>query len=127
MTRSSTLGAQALACAVLVLVSLGCGGAAPPHGAQADAIAAVRTARGLGAEATPQASYHLALADDQLDEANALIRQGRMEAARRVLERAKVDADLAIALQREAEVRLHATSTRDEIEDRQRMLDTDGR
>src|SRR5687768_15768924 len=92
------LSVPAVAC-VAWLYGSGCGGAPAPVSDQTDAIAAVRSARELGAEGTPQASYHLALADEQLGEGERLIAQGRMTAAQHALQRAKADAELAMALQ----------------------------
>jgi hypothetical protein len=126
MIEIRNLGAPMLACAVWL--SAGCGGTALPVRAQTDALASVRTARALGADTTPQASLHLALADDQIRQAERLIQQGRNDAAQRVLERAKADADLAIALQREEEVRAHAVSTQQQMEHtREGQHGTDGR
>ncbi len=120
-------GLSALAC-IAGLASGGCGGAALPASQRTDAVTAVRSAREVGAEGTPSASYHLALADDEVGEAEQLITQGRMEAAQRVLERAKADAELAMALQREAQVRAHAVETHEHIEDqRDSQLRTDGK
>jgi hypothetical protein len=109
-----TLSLPTLACALYL--TQGCGGAGPPTQSQSDAVAAVRSARELGAESTPQASYHLALADDQMTQAEALIAQGRHEQAQLVLERAKVDAELAIALRREDAVRAHADERHEHID-----------
>ena len=126
MIEIRNVGAPMLACALWL--SAGCGGAAMPTQAQTDAVAAARTARALGADTTPQAALHLALADDQIQEAEHLMREDRNEAAERVLQRAKVDAELAIALQREEEVRMHAVSTQQQMEQmREGQHGTDGR
>jgi hypothetical protein len=119
-------GASAIAC-VALLSATGCGGAALPARDQTDAVAAVRSAREVGAEGTPQASYHLALAEQQVAEGDRLITAGRMADAQRVLVRAKADAELAMALQREAAARAQATETHDQIEDqRDSQRRTDG-
>ncbi len=126
MTLTRSLGAPVLACAIWL--SSGCGSAPFPVRAQTDAVASARVARELGAANTPEAAYHLALADDQLRQAQELIREGRVESAERVFERAKVDADLAAALQREAQVRAYAASTRAQIEEvRRDAHEMDGR
>jgi hypothetical protein len=127
MTMMRICCLPALAC-VAWLSGTGCGGAGLPAQERTDAVAAVRSARELGAESTPQASYHLALADGEMTEADTLIQHGRMEAAQRMLERAKADAELAMALQREADVRAHALETHEHIEDqRDSQLRTDGK
>ncbi len=105
----------------------GCGASLPAR-ERTDAVAAVRAARELGAESTPQASYHLALADNEVAEAEAFILRGQMEAAQRVLIRAKADAELAMALQREAEVRARAVETHEHIdEQRETALQPEGK
>jgi hypothetical protein len=127
MKMIRALSVPAAACIAWV-AGTGCGGAALPASQRTDAIAAVRSAREVGAESTPQASYHLALADDEVVEGEAFIAQGRMDAAQRALERAKADAELAMALQREADVRAHAIETHEHIEDqRDSQLGTDGK
>lgn len=93
----------------------GCGGAAPPVAAEAEASAALRAAQEVGAEQTPQAAYHLELAREQMRTAEVLIQSGKMEDAGRVLMRAKADAELAIALSREADAQQRAEETRDHI------------
>ena len=117
-----------LAACVVWLSGTGCGGAAPPIHAQTDAVAAVRAARELGAEGTPQASYHLALADDQVERAADMVARGHNEQAQDLLEFAKADAELAMALQREAAVRAHALETHEHLqEQRDTTIGTEGR
>lgn len=126
MSLNRSWSAPVLACVAMVW-GAGCGGAGLPVHAQSDAVAAIRSARELGAESTPQASYHLALADDGVESAETAIRQGQMDVARRLLERAKADAELAMALRREDEVRTHAAETHEHIEDqRETNLSTGG-
>ncbi len=110
-------GVAALGVVGLVVAGAGCGGAQPPTRAQSDAVAAVRSAEALDASATPASAYQLELARGEMQQADALIRQGRMEQARDVLERAKADAELAMALRREAQAR-------DEAQDAHEHLDT---
>lgn len=100
--------------AVLAWSIVGCA-ASPPTAAKSDAVAAVRSARELGAEDTPQASYHLGLALEQLRVADDLIERGDMDAAERMLWRAESDAELAIALTREAQTVEEAEKTRQRI------------
>jgi hypothetical protein len=64
--------------------------------------ASIRTARELGAQNEPRAALHLKLAQDQLEQAKALVTDGKMERADTVLLRADADAELALALVREA-------------------------
>jgi hypothetical protein len=97
-----------LAIAGAMWLGAGCGGAAPPTHAQTDAVAAVRSAEALGSEQTPAASYHLELARSELHQAESFIDHGRMQDALSLLERAKADAQLALALRREDQARTAA-------------------
>lgn len=92
-----------------------CGGAAPPITARTNTVAAMRSARTIGAESEPRAAYHLELAREQLARADALIAQGDMQRAERILLRAETDAVLAIALARDAEMTATAEETRQRI------------
>lgn len=94
-----------------------CAGGTVPTRQRTDAVAAVRSARELGASNTPEASLHLALADEQIEQAEALIRSGQMESAERLLLRARADAELAMALRREAESQSRASESHERVED----------
>lgn len=121
------LSVPAVAC-VVWLAGSGCGGALAPTTQRTDAIAAVQSAREVGAESTPHASFHLALADDELGAGNALLEEGRMTPAKRAFECARADAELAMALQREAAVRAQAVEAHENIDDqRDNHLGTDGK
>lgn len=109
-------GVAALGAVGLVGWCAGCGGAQPPMRAQSDAVAAVRSAEALDAAETPASAYQLELARGEMQQADALIRQGRMEAARDVLERAKADAELAMALRREAQAREEAEAAHEHLD-----------
>ncbi len=85
-----------------------CGSSAVSSQQLADTQAAIRSADELGAQQRPRAALHLALARDQLELAQRLIRDGRSEQANAVLERAESDAELAVTLAREAETRERA-------------------
>ena len=78
-----------------------CGGAAPPVQRLADAQAAERSARELGAEKEPSAQLSLKLAQDQIALAQKAVAEGENEKAESLLVRAKADAELAIAKARE--------------------------
>lgn len=122
-----TLSVPSVAC-VVWLAGSGCGGAMAPMTDRTDAIAAVQSAREVGAEGTPHASYHLALADAELGDADALVERGQMAPARRSFERARADAELAMALRREAVARARAAESHRHIdEQRDNHLGTDGK
>ncbi len=114
MTGIRTLCVLAIGGAVGAMA--GCGGAPPPTHAQTDAVAAVRSAEALGAQSTPAAAYQLELAHGELTQADSMIQNGHMEEATRLLERAKADANLAMALRREDEARAAAQTTHSHID-----------
>jgi hypothetical protein len=79
-----------------------------PPAASADAKAAISAAEAVGAQSEPQAALHLKLARDQTTRADALSRDGKDDEARRMIERAKVDAEIALVLTRDASARAQA-------------------
>jgi len=70
--------------------------------------ASVRAARDVGAEKVPAAALHLRLAQAELARANALVRDGEYEQAEWLLVRSEADAEVAVALAREAKERASA-------------------
>jgi Domain of unknown function (DUF4398) len=87
----------------------GCGVSyAVPSQKLAEAQSAERSATELGAASEPNAQLHLQLAHEQIVAANAAIRDGDNERADRLLSRARSDAELAIALTREAKAKVDA-------------------
>lgn len=67
----------------------------------AEAEAASRSAREVGADSQPAAKLKVTLADEQIAEAKARIAQGDNERATYLLLRARADAELALALAHE--------------------------
>ena len=108
--RISTLAGSV----TLALVGVGCA-TAPPTTAEGKALSAIRSARAVGAEEVPEASYHLELAQEQVRVARQLATRREMDRARWMLERAEADAELAIALTQEAETQAEAEETRRRI------------
>lgn len=82
------------------LLVAACGGSEFPAPHVADSKAAISAAEAVGAEQNPRAALHLKLAKDQLASAEKLINDGENEEAVPVLERAEVDANLAMTLAR---------------------------
>ena len=79
-----------------------CGSSIPePKQPMADAEAASRSAREVGADNQPAAKLQVKLADEQIAEAKTLVANGENERAAYVLLRARADAELALALARE--------------------------
>jgi len=88
-------------------LACGCGiSYAVPSQQLAEAQAAERSATELGAASEPNAQLHLQLAHEQIVKANAAIHDGDNESATRMLSRARSDAELAIALTREATAKI---------------------
>jgi len=86
------------------VAGLGCASAPPPTDQLASAEASMRAARELGAQHVPRAELHLRLAQEQVTEARKLAQNGDNEQAARLLNRAHADAELALALSRQATV-----------------------
>jgi hypothetical protein len=82
-------------------VTAACGGGAVPAQELASAKSATRTAEEIGAKQQPQSALHLKLAQDQIAEAERLIEDGDNDKAKLVLEQARADAELSLALTRE--------------------------
>ncbi len=89
----------------LIIVSpivAACGGSFPPPTQRlADAQAAERSARELGAEQEPSAKLSLKLAQDQIAQSEKAVADGDNMKADSLLLRAKADAELAVAKARE--------------------------
>lgn len=62
----------------------------------------IRVAREMGAGKTPRAALHLQLAQEQVDQAKVLLNDSQEKQADLALLRAQADAELALALAREA-------------------------
>jgi hypothetical protein len=77
----------------------------PPTEHLATSMAAVRSAESAGASNEPQAALHLKLAQEQVGQAQKMIEEDDYEEADRMTMRANEDAELAIALTREAQLK----------------------
>jgi len=94
------LGLLLIALAPCGLVACG-GGMPPPSDKLASAEAAARSASELGASREPKAALHLKLAQEQIDQAKTLMKDGNNKRADLVLQRAGSDAELAVMLAKE--------------------------
>ncbi|HWB81116.1 MAG TPA: DUF4398 domain-containing protein, partial [Nannocystaceae bacterium] len=83
----------------------------------ADTEAAMRSAEEIGAASEPQASLHLRYAQDQLKHARKLMDDGDEKEARRMLDRAQADAQLALALARTERDRAQAKAAWAEVDE----------
>jgi outer membrane protein OmpA-like peptidoglycan-associated protein len=75
-----------------------CAGVPPPRAEEASAVLAVRGAREAGAARDERGLLQLELAEEQLENGRALMRDGDHRAARVVLRRAKAEAEAAKSL-----------------------------
>lgn len=94
---------------------LACGGAAVPQDSLTAAQADVKGAEVGGAADNPQAALHLKLAKDQIAVAQQDIANGDNEAAARTLDRAQADAELALALAKEAKAQGDASDASEQV------------
>jgi predicted dienelactone hydrolase len=92
--RNINLAASLLATGL----AFGCGGAQMKEQKVEDVNASMRAATEVGAEDQPQAALYLPLAQEQTEEAKALAAKGEKKKARQAIDRAQVDADLALQL-----------------------------
>jgi Domain of unknown function (DUF4398) len=90
----------------LVVFAGGCAGTYPvPTQRLADAQSASRSAVELGADKNPDAQLYAKLSDEQIVKANAVMKDGDNRRADMMLVRAKADAELALALAKEAKAK----------------------
>ena len=102
----------------VVVMSVGagaCASAPPPNDRMASSEAAIRGAREVGAEQIPQGALELKLAQEELEKAKALMRDGDNSAASFMLLRSQADAELALALAREAKTHAEAQLAIDKV------------
>jgi hypothetical protein len=107
---------NALVAAVgLAFTLAACGGYAVPTDRLIASEAAARSAREVGASNAPQAALHLKLAQEEIAQAKGLMNDGNNKRADYVLIRAKADAELALALAKEATAQLAAKKAADQL------------
>lgn len=93
---------------VLIAACAACATAPIPNERLASTEASIRGAQEAGADAVPQAQLHLKFATEGIAQARKLIAERRNEEAGLVLDRARADAELAVGLSREAQVKAEA-------------------
>jgi Domain of unknown function (DUF4398) len=86
----------------IATVGVGCASATLPPEQLSSAEASVRAAQELGAQNVPKAELHLRLAKEEVVAARKLAENGDEDLGKMQLERAKADAELAVALSRQA-------------------------
>jgi hypothetical protein len=110
----------AACCVGLALLASACGGGALPQDKLTAAKAAVRAAEVGGAADNPKAALHLKYARDNIAEASELIEEEEHDLAAALLDRAEVDAELALALARVQSARNEAQAALDEVKELKR-------
>lgn len=109
--------------AAIVGGTVGCASTPVPSDRVASTTAAVRAAEEVGASGNPSAALHLKLAKDQLEQARTLINDNDNRRATMVLLRAEADAEVAVALAKEANLRGEAQQALDQVQQlKQRSL-----
>jgi type IV pilus biogenesis protein CpaD/CtpE len=94
-------------------IAVGCA-SSPPLRTEAS-TSGIRAAEEVGANKVPQASLHLQLAKEELENAKALAAKDEKERAVSMLSRAEADAELAVALSREDAERADAQAAMDRV------------
>jgi hypothetical protein len=113
LRKSSPLLMAAMVASIVAVSA--CASHEAPTKQLADSEAAVRTATVLGARDTPDAALHLDLAKDRLAKAKSLSARGESDSAKLLLEEAKADAELAVALTREEQAETDARNAQQEL------------
>ncbi len=99
-----------------VLFLVACGSSFPPPTDRlANAEAAARSARELGADREPKAALHLRLASEQIEQAKKLMNDGENRRADLVLQRAGSDAELAVMLAKENNAKAEAEKAQEKV------------
>jgi len=104
-----------LATAVAFTV-LACAGAPKPEARLVSSESAIRGAEEAGAGTNPQATLHLKLAQEQREQAVELIKHDENHRASMLLARAEADAELAVALSRQAAAQADAAHAQESVQ-----------
>ncbi len=99
--------------AATTVIAVGCA-SSPPLRTEAS-TSGIRAAEEVGAAKVPQASLHLQLAKEELENAKRLAANDEKERAVSMLSRAEVDAELAVALSREDAEKAEAQGAIDRV------------
>jgi len=99
----------------IVCAATACARFPPPNETLANSMASIRGAEEAGAAQVPKAALSLQLAQEQLEKAKALLKDGENELAHFMGLRAINDAELANALAREEKARVEAKKAEREV------------
>lgn len=92
----------------LAALAAGCAGSSTPVVELNRADAALRAAKEVNAQRIPRAALHIKMAEDQREVAKRFIANGEEDEASAALDRAALDAELAIGLAKEERARTNA-------------------
>ncbi len=112
MTRLRNL----LLAGAVAALAMACGGSPKPVAQLASSEGAIRGATEAGAADVPEATLYLKLAEEQRLRAVALVEDDENERASMVLARSEADAELAIALARQAAAEKQAKEANQTVE-----------
>jgi hypothetical protein len=96
---------QIIGCAALGGILSACAATPPTTEKMASTSATIRAAQEIGAQSVPEASYYLQLSLEESEHGRNLIAKGEKARAASILTRAQADAELALALGREDQMR----------------------
>jgi hypothetical protein len=100
---------------LMSLPLISCAGQEVPRAEHVDTKSSVKTAELAGAKEVPSASLYLKMAQDGVERAEALMEEKEYDEAKRVLQRAQMDADLALTMTREEELRQEAEDEKERL------------
>ncbi|MEO8705345.1 MAG: DUF4398 domain-containing protein [Kofleriaceae bacterium] len=103
--------------ALVAATFVACAGAPKPEARMASSEGAIRGAQEAGAQKVPAATLYLKLAEEQRAKALELISDGHNGRAASLLARAEADAELAVALAREANAQGEAEKATEQVEE----------
>ncbi|MCX4246635.1 DUF4398 domain-containing protein [Paraliomyxa miuraensis] len=108
--------------AITALTGLGgCANANLSQRKLAETQATIEAASRSENSTNPEVALHLKYANDQVDRAKELMRRRKDDAAQRMLDRARADADLAVALANSEESRQQAREAWNEVNELQQQ------
>lgn len=102
--------------ATSALLGVACGSSEVPAKQLADAESGIRAAHEVGAQDTPRAALQLKLAQDGVQRAHELSKNGDNEQARKALEEAELDAELAVLLAKQEQSEARAAQAKGRVE-----------
>jgi hypothetical protein len=116
LRKGNAMSHSILVCVAVSLVVSACASSPPPKDRMAWAEATVREAKAAGAERVPSANAQLEYAKSEIRRARAFARADDNDRAESMLRRAAADAQLAVALVREAQAHDQTQSPTNSIE-----------